>query len=140
MIEVKQNTLHDPDNGQHGDCLSAVLASLLHLPIESIPVFSNEDTWVKELNTWLYPFGLAYFLLDNLAEALEVYGIHGLWHDVSGNTTRSTDVEHACVAHDGVMMFDPHPDETGLTKVTSYGIFVVLEPWKVVALRNTGLT
>ena len=38
MIPTTQTILHDPDNGKIGNCLSAVLASLLHLPIELVPL------------------------------------------------------------------------------------------------------
>ena len=60
MKPTKQTILHDPAKGLHGNCLSAVLASLLHLPIEDVPLFITPETWVKDLNAWLRPFGLAY--------------------------------------------------------------------------------
>ncbi len=44
MKPTKQTVLHDPANGKHGNCLSAVLASLLHLPIEAM-IFSSQ--WVN---------------------------------------------------------------------------------------------
>lgn len=133
MNRVKQTVLHDPDNGLHGNCMSAVLASLLHIPIAEVPLFHNPDTWLKDLNAWLRPFGLAYLMLTDFNCHIEAYGIKGLWHEVSGNTARSKDVTHACVAMDGEFVFDPHPDDTGLTKVTGYGVFLVLEPWRALA-------
>lgn len=56
MKPTKQTVLHDPANGKHGNCLSAVLASLLHLPIEDVPVFSEpHPKWQQDLNEWLRP-------------------------------------------------------------------------------------
>lgn len=131
MIPTKQTILHDPENGRHGNCLSAVLASLLHLPIEDVPLFIKPNTWVAELNEWLYPFGLAYCMVENFDCYIDAYGIKGLWHEISGNTNRSIDVSHACVAKDGEIVFDPHPDDTKLTEITCYGFFISLEPWRV---------
>lgn len=131
MIPTKQTLLHDPANGVHGNCLSAVIASLLHLPIERVPLFIDPDVWVKDLNTWLRQFGLAYCMVEDFDCCIDAYGIKGLWHEVSGNTSRSKDVIHACVAKDGILAFDPHPDNTGLTKITCYGFFIALEPWTI---------
>lgn len=130
MIPTKQTVLHDPANGLHGNCLSAVLASLLHLPIDEVPLFVTPDTWVKDLNAWLRPFGLAYCMVEYFECHIDAYGIEGMWHEVSGNTIRSKDVMHACVAKDGEFVFDPHPDETGLTKINCHGFFIALEPWR----------
>lgn len=131
MTPTKQTVLHDPANGLHGNCLSAVVASLLHLPIEDVPLFITPETWVKDMNAWLRPFGLAYCMVEDFECHIDAYGIEGLWHEVSGNTTRSKDVMHACVAKDGEFVFDPHPDDTGLTKITCHGFFIALEPWRV---------
>lgn len=130
MIKTKQTILHDPANGKHGNCLSAVIASLLHIDIETVPVFCTPGTWVKDLNSWLRQFGLAYCMIEDFDLQIEAYGIEGLWHEISGNTSRSNDVAHACVAKDGALKFDPHPDNSGLTKITCHGFFIALEPWR----------
>ena len=132
MNPTKQTVLHDPENGIHGNCLSAVLASLLHVPIEGVPLFANPETWIKDLNAWLHDFGLAYLLIEDLDRFVEACGIHGLWHEISGNTSRSIETLHACVGKDGELIFDPHPDNSGLTCVTCYGLFIALEPWRIV--------
>ena len=132
MKPIKQTILHDPANGKHGNCLSAVIASLLHIDIETVPLFITPGTWVQDLNAWLEPFGLAYCMVEDFDLQIEAYGIKGMWHEVSGNTGRSKDVTHACVANDGVLVFDPHPDNTGLTKITCHGFFIALRPWEFV--------
>ena len=132
MKPTKQTVLHDPANGKHGNCLSAVLASLLHLPIEDVPVFSEpHPKWQQDLNEWLRPFGLAYLQIGRFDEWCAEVGVKGCHHEVAGPTKRSNDVLHACVGVDGVPVFDPHPDDTGLTEVQSSGVFIALEPWRV---------
>lgn len=133
MIPITQTKMHAPEDGVHGDCMSAVLASLLHLPIESVPMFTDPITWVKDLNAWLLQFGLAYFMFENLDCEVEAYGVSGMWHEISGNTSRFADVQHACVARDCKVNFDPHPSRSGLTRIACHGVFIALEPWRVAA-------
>lgn len=134
MIPTTQTILHDPANGKHGNCLSAVLASLLHLPIEDIPVFSDPGHWVCDLNIWLLPFGLAYLSItkDSFDSAFENAGIRGCHHEIAGPTDRFSDVYHACVAVDGIQVFDPHPQGTGLKSSDTCGVFIALQPWRMV--------
>ena len=129
MIPIKQTILHDPANGQYGNCLSAVLASLLHLPIETIPVFSDPERWEPDLNEWLRPYGLAYVPLAVPDGWFSSRNIVGCYHEICGPTLRSADVLHAMVGIDGVPVHDPHPDNTGITKVDSIGVFIALMPW-----------
>ena len=133
MIEVKQTILHDPANGLHGNCLSAVLASLLRLPIEEVPIFSDERTWIKDLNAWLKPKGLAYlsFPGSDFPEMFAEFGITGVYHELGGTTSRFTYFGHACVGYNGSLVFDPHPSNNGLDIVDSCGVFIALQPWKV---------
>lgn len=136
MIPVKQTILHDPDNGRFGNCFSAVLASLLHLPIDQVPIFydpsdSNEAQWIGRVNDWLRPFGLGYVLIDAALSALmpeiKLSQVH---HEIGGNTSRHAETMHSCVGFDGSVTFDPHPDATGLTQMRSLGLFVALQPWQ----------
>lgn len=132
MNPTKQTVLHDPANGKHGNCFSAVLASLLHLPIEDVPVFSSPaPKWQQELNAWLRPFGLAYMQIGTFDEWCADLNISGCYCEVGGKTNRHADVSHACVGRDGMPILDPHPDDTGLTEVEASGVFIVLEPWRL---------
>lgn len=130
MIPTKQTVLHDPANGLKGNCFSAVLASLLHLPIEDIPLFVDPETWNSDLNAWLRPFGMAYIVIGVDERFIADIGITGMWHEVSGYTPRFKDVMHSCVAKDCKLVFDPHPDDSGLIGSLYYGVFIVLEPWR----------
>lgn len=129
MKPTKQTILHDPANGKHGNCFSAVLASLLHVPIDAVPVFSNPSSWQLQLNEWLRPYGLCYMQIGGLKDWIDSVGIAGLHHEQAGNTLRSNDVLHSVVAVDCGPVFDPHPDDTGLTNNVANGVFVSLTPW-----------
>ena len=135
MIPTKQTVLHDPDNGLVGNCFYAALASLLHVPIEDIPLFADPDTWTADLNAWLRPLGLGYLVIGADDRYISDFGIKEMWHDVAGDTNRGPGVKHACVAKDGVIVFDPSPCDSGLSEITHHGIFIALEPWQWVEKR-----
>jgi hypothetical protein len=131
---IKQTKLHDPANGVHGNCLSAVLSALLHIPIDAVPTFSDTDHWLKDLNAWLRQYGLAFlsFPAAGFQETLAAFGIKGLHHEIGGMTQRFTDVGHSCVAKDGQLVFDPHPSNDGLNaSIDTHGVFIALRPWEV---------
>ena len=135
MIEVQQTVMHDPENGKIGNCFSAVLASLLHLQIEEVPLFVS-DGWLKDLNLWLRQFGLAYVVLDGMREYCQEKGVLVLHHEIAGKSPRSTDSEdgafnHACVGIDGEFVFDPHPSNAGFIGKGTCGVFIALEPWRM---------
>ena len=131
MIPTTQTILHDPENGINGNCLSAVLASLLHVDIADVPVFCDEVSWVKDLNAWLRQFGLAYVQCKNFQEQCEASGIEGCYCEVFGDSPRSPGTLHATVGVDGVMVFDPHPDRAGVVGDPVCGLFVALQPWRM---------
>jgi len=131
MNEIKQTVLHDPENGKIGNCFSAVLSSLLHIPIEEVPMFTDIDTWRQDLNRWLRPKNLAYVQLENFKACAKDLGIQGCYHEIAGPSPRSIDTYHACVGLDGDILFDPHPDNSNLEEIHSEGIFIVLRPWEM---------
>jgi hypothetical protein len=133
MIPTTQ-TIFQPEGSDEaqGNCLSAVLASLLHLPIDDVPLFVNPDTWIMDLNQWLRQYGLAYLQLENFATACASSGIQGCHHEQFGHCDRSNTVLHACVGVDGFVRFDPHPSGTGLIGETASGVFIALQPWLMV--------
>lgn len=140
MIPAKQTILHDPDNGKIGNCFAAMIATLLHIPIEHIPAFNNDGTWVADLNAWLRPRGLCYLTIEvqgwgtgGVAEWLKSFGVIGLHHEVAGPSPRFNDTLHACVGIDGTLVFDPHPSDAGVVAIHHIGLFIPLQPWKALA-------
>lgn len=136
MIPIKQTVLHDPANGKIGNCLSAVLASILHIPIEDVPNFQDPHNWLRDLNKWLRPHGLGYINYEDYDLWTNHQELTGSYHLISGNTNRSVDVSHACVGLDSYIVFDPHPSDDGLINKNCYGVFVALRPWEVAQLNS----
>lgn len=116
MIPQTQLVMHDPANGQQGDCMRAVIASLLEMKIEDVPHFA-------QLGSGAYKF---YTLIDTF---LEKHGYEADWgrspiyylkegvdiyHLISGVSPRDPAVRHCVVGLNGAIHFDPHPSRAGL--------------------------
>ena len=132
---VDQTVLHVPGVSR-GNCFAATVAGLLKIPIESIPQFKTEGdiSWQEQFNGWLRQFGLAWFPMagDDLSGECQQLGITGLWSEMSGKSPRF-DAGHSCVAKDGRLAWDPHPEQTGLERpIWWHGVFIVLRPWDMV--------
>jgi hypothetical protein len=138
MIPTTQTTFYSEEDKSRGNCLNAVLASLLHIPIEHIPEFPYDKTYVQVMNEWLKQFGLAFILIGTFDEHCESEHIEGCHHMLAGKTKRFRDISHGVVGIDGHMVFDVHPSRDGLTEVTHAGVFISLEPWKTVATTQIG--
>lgn len=139
MKPVDQQHLHKPAEGSFGDCMRAVVATMLELPAEAVPHFladGNLDSFEfhRRVNAFLRPRNLAYLPVADLTDFLEEWGIKGLHHDASGDTERGT--YHACAAIDGKVVHDPHPSRAGLLKVNEFGVFLVLDPSKPIGLGH----
>ena len=125
MIKISQRST------ESGDCMSASLASLLHLSIDEVPVFSGPD-WLTDINKWLSKFGLAYIILSDFQDYEHTNGIKGCYHTVCGPSI-SKEANHMCVGLDGEPVFDPYPSETSiLDHVETCGVFIALEPHKFI--------
>lgn len=133
---VEQSILHEPPS-TYGNCLSAVIAGLLKIPVEAVPHFSDPrvvpDNWQKPLNEWLNQFGLAY--VETRGLDFEDSGIDGMWHEITGKSPREHAVLHACAGMDGREQWDPHPSQDGLVRSSNrwFGLLVALRPWEVAA-------
>lgn len=133
MKPVDQTILHEPSEGRYGNCMQAMVASVLEFPIEEVPHFLHDNTqdgalFNRRVNEFLRPFNLAYLAFPECSDAMHAFGIRGLVHEVSGITQRGT--EHACVALDGEITHDQHPSRDGLVSYDNYGVFIVLDPSK----------
>ena len=129
MIPLKQTKLHS--DVQKGNCFAATLASILHLNIEDIPEFEN-GKWQRQLNEWLSQYSLAFIELDDFKTDCNLFGINGCHHEIGGYSERSKSRGHSCVGVDGEVVFDVHPSDAGLNSIFRYGVFISLEPWKLV--------
>lgn len=119
MTPVKQEFIHKPEIGQYGDCQRAVIASLMDLPMSEVPHFLRDakgepSAFWEGLQKFLKTHGCAYFTVPARCGAA-FYGLDdGVYHEISGPSPRGNGVFHAVVGLDGQVVFDPHPDGTGL--------------------------
>lgn len=124
MKPVDQTTFGAPG----GNCLSACIASLLHLPIEEVPYFMSNDingtAWVQKLSEWLKLRGFYPLFLGGWAK---VPGPH-IWR---GKSPRGV-ATHAVIGIGDVMIHDPHPSRAGVRKVIQKIVLVPYEPNKVI--------
>ena len=116
MMKIDQTiTVDDPT--RQGNCLSACVASLLHLRLDQVPHFAEYEpdtpnAWWALLVGFMAGRGLAPTELDDPgdAEPGEVVFVAGpsprgpFWHQV--------------LYRDGVLWHDPHPSRDGLVAVT----------------------
>jgi hypothetical protein len=114
-----QEFIHAPDIGQHGDCQRAVIASLLDLPISSVPHFlqvadGDPTIYWETLQTFVRTHGFAYLTMPARA-GQAFFGDEGdVFHEISGPSPRGNGVRHAVVGCNGEIVFDPHPSRAGL--------------------------
>jgi len=121
---VKQTLFFDKDG--IGNCFEACLASILELELSEVPMFHDKD-WPVRFWAWLSSKGFVYRGTIN-PEGIGSYkdGIKG-YFIVAGESPRGSHIRggHAVVYKDGVMVHDPHPDNTGIINIR-YGM--MMEP------------
>ena len=105
-----------------GNCLQACLASILNLPLESVPHFANieNDDWWIQCQDWCRQFGIypIYIPADGVKDPYFLKG----YHLITGET--SAGHSHVVVGCDGKVVHNPIPEGTGLAKITGYILFV----------------
>jgi hypothetical protein len=118
--EVTQTILATDETGPravYGNCWQAAIASMLNLPLDAVPHFS-QFTWAgPALELWLRGRGLTYrhettnVIPDRLCL-------------VNGHSPRG--YLHSTVGFGGQVVWDPHPSHAGLVDITEIEWF---EPW-----------
>lgn len=109
MKPVKQTVLHSETT--KGNCFTACVASIFELQIEEVPNFiEKEDFW-----NCFYDFirSLGYDVITYSNKTAEYYAFPT--HNIMiGTSPRNPDILHAVVGFGNDVVFDPHPDNTGL--------------------------
>ena len=126
MRPVYQTRFGGHDEEDTGNCFAACLASLLEVPIDTIPDFMGDSDWMARANVWLAPHGLAILsFAPPETPGMPWPGPGGCYH-LMGGYGPSGDA-HAVVALDGKMVHDPlGPDAQGLARVEEWGVLVNL--------------
>jgi len=137
MIPVDQTRFYDPTvpvKEQRGNCLQAVMASVLELPLDDVPHFVQDDVdhdgdanpewnWWVRLVAWLGEHGWS------VHAALPISDYPGQSVLVTGPSPRGNGIHHIVIYRDGEMVHDPHPDRTGLVRVMdAYGLHRTDDP------------
>lgn len=118
MTPVTQTVFFDPDlpfEQQRGNCVSAVVASLLDVPIEAVPNFVQIEVaggphWWWLLHRYLQLMGQQLVPISLRNPPAGFYAVGGL----SARATETHPIHHLCVYRDGHLAHDPHPDGRGL--------------------------
>jgi hypothetical protein len=131
MIPIDQTTFGIPE----GNCFSACVASLLHLPIAEVPNFckagyenpdrQGPDDWPRNFIRWLQARGF----FPVFAKGTPPYEFYGNFFWIAGGT--SPRGPHAVVMYGDRMVHDPHPSRVGIEEVEDWTILVPVDPGKV---------
>jgi hypothetical protein len=122
----------------YGECVRAAYATILDLPLESVPRFDPAATTLAGFDqgdcerVWLSSIGLNLVEIsvdpeDNLPQAVLDSIPENLPHLMSGVSPRG--YGHRCVGVGGEVFFDPHPSREGLVSVYAVGFLVPLVPF-----------
>jgi hypothetical protein len=114
MTPYRQTVKHDPANGQYGDCARTCIASILDLPLESVPNFAeswkdNDQFW-SHINAFLALHGMGMMSMAfnmDVADVLEIMEHHNenLYYMLGVGTPNGTD--HFVVCRGGKIASDP---------------------------------
>ncbi|HEY4417588.1 MAG TPA: hypothetical protein VGO57_17995 [Verrucomicrobiae bacterium] len=120
MKPIDQTVLGFP----HGNCFTACIASLLEVPIETLPIIPSEEEWYDTTQMALVPHGVFYLEVRlDVAASYPMYAMRNrlcvitgksprgaFWHSVVGRVDH--DSENNKVIFETV--HDPHPSRLGI--------------------------
>jgi len=136
MKASKQDRLGSP----WGNCVEACIATLLGIPVSQVPdprrsVATDEEALavlperVTALSDWLHArYGLAAVAGEGASPPgarLLASGVPLFWV-ASGPSERG--LQHAVIYSNLTLLWDPHPDETGLVRVTGWTVLAPCGP------------
>ena len=110
MAGVTQTILYDADaerRGVLGNCLQAAVAAAMGLELGAVPHFAAFTWWEPAARLWLRGRGLDWQMKPGIPAGRSI---------VVGRSPRQTGA-HAVVGQDGEIVWDPHPDRSGLVDV-----------------------
>lgn len=123
MTPIDQTRFGKP----HGNCLAAAVASVLELPLDSVPDLNATDVHqLIVLNDWLRQFDLQFTWVP-----WDTYtGHRHSFFLVSGESPRG--LRHTVVCNErGELAHDPHPSRAGIAQALECGLFIATCPQKL---------
>lgn len=146
MIPVHQTTFGGPDAepADRGNCFSAALASILHLPIDEVPrfcEFGDDEDWQPHICRFLAKFGFAYVEVELTEYTTDALLPHLGYCLISGKSPRGH--RHTVVGKGMTLVHDPHPSGDMLlppmTKPADrkwqIGMLVAADPFRQLGFR-----
>lgn len=124
MIPVDQTTF----GKDVGNCYSAALASILEIPIDSVPFMGGSSDWIRKTNLWLRTLGLTMLEIEwpgTVCHIDDTYVI-GTGQSPRGDFLHSM-VCTACVRKGRIefrFAHDPHPSRANILDLTKVGFLV----------------
>jgi hypothetical protein len=118
MIPVMQQTKHDPENGQVGDCFKACIASLLEITdYDSIPHFATypKAQWWDRFLDWMKSRGFKVFVGEGGQSDPQRYATYYI---ATGTSPRS--LLHSVIYSNGNLAHDPNPEGGGVKDILYY--------------------
>lgn len=121
------STIHSPDDGLFGDCVSACVASIFEMPPSQVPNFADEwqhhEGYVATLRSWLAQWDLTALFFNVPGAAYETTCLDlraagmDAFHLIGGVSTAG--VRHMAVGQFGRVVHDPWPvlDDPGRGKL-----------------------
>lgn len=127
MMRVLQTKFGEAE----GNCFPACVASVLELPLETIPNFIEQEKetgnhWFWLCNQWLEQLNLALVHLE-IPDAKTLYNAKkwALGYHLAG-VTSPRNLKHSVVIKNGKVVHDPHPDQDSLNaKIKDIQLFIV---------------
>jgi hypothetical protein len=121
MIPVTQTKLYSDTGGHHGNCLAAVLASLLEIPLWMVPEFEGmiarrNEYWLDRVVEWVSRMFKEDFHYDSPANIHDNHIPLPEFYIARGQSPRGMD--HAVIFSNGKLVHDPHPLGGGIGEVT----------------------
>lgn len=121
MIRIHQTTFDAPG----GNCLSACVASIMHVSLLEVPHFGGDHEWWGNLNAWLSGRWM-YALNAKLDAAPGAWRPEG-YYILAGRSPRGPWL-HAVVARGRDVVWDPHPSHDGILSHDDATVLVPLDP------------
>lgn len=140
MVPHKQKFRHRPTEGIWGDCHRAAIASIIGLPLESVPHFGeggpSDEEFVRREVDWLLSQGLVPVTIWFNCGLPDVFAYQAKYNSgvyyLLGGTSR-TGVDHTVVCLDDKIVHDPSLDDSGIVGKLSCGFFGVTHLGSAVA-------
>lgn len=115
--------------GEVGNCFAACIASLLELPLESVPNFCAHShggtAWFDGFVSWLKERGFTAIAFGG--DLGEAFGhMTAGYYIATGPASRG--FLHATIQRGGELVHDPHPSREGLLSVYEYLWLVPIDP------------